>query len=112
MEMTDAVDKLAALAQETRLAVFRLLVQYGPAGLPAGRIGEEMGIPPATLSFHLAQLTRVGLLRSRRESRSIFYAVDFASIKGLLDYMTENCCGAGDATCAPAPRKEGRRAGK
>ena len=111
MEMTDAVDKLAALAQETRLGVFRLLVQYGTDGLPAGRIGEEMGIPPATLSFHLAQLTRVGLLRSRRESRSILYAVDFASINGLLDYMTENCCGA-SAACAPAPRKEGRRAGK
>lgn len=120
METTAAVDMLAALAQETRLSVFRLLVQHGTDGLPAGRIGEELGIPPATLSFHLAQLTRAGLLGSRRQSRSIFYAVDFAAINGLVDFMTENCCGASGAACAPpatarvslARRKDGQREGK
>lgn len=112
MEMTDAVDMLGALAQGTRLSVFRLLVQHGPDGLPAGQVGEELGIPPATLSFHLAHLTRAGLLTSRRQSRSILYAVDFASINGLVNYMTENCCGASSTTCAPVPRKDGRRAGK
>ena len=117
METTAAVEMLAGLAQETRLAVFRLLVKYGPDGLPAGKVGEELGIPPATLSFHLAQLSRSGLLVSRRQSRSIFYAVDFAAINGLMAFMTENCCSASAASCGPAPaprvtlarRKDGRR---
>ena len=101
METTAAVDMLGALAQDTRLSVFRLLVQHGMVGLPAGRIGESLGIPPATLSFHLTQLTRAGLLASRRQSRSIFYAVDFAAINGLLQFMTENCCSAPGTACAP-----------
>jgi ArsR family transcriptional regulator, arsenate/arsenite/antimonite-responsive transcriptional repressor len=120
METTAAVDMLGALAQETRLSVFRLLVQYGPDGLPAGKIGEQLGIPAATLSFHLAQLTQAGLLRGRRQSRSIFYAVDFTAINALVDFMTENCCGASSTSCAPpaatrvtlARRKDGRREGK
>ena len=97
--MTKAVDALAALAQETRLGVYRLLVEAGPEGLPAGRIGEDMKLPPATLSFHLAHLTRAGLARSRQDGRFVFYSADFASMNALVGYLTENCCGG--QSCAP-----------
>jgi DNA-binding transcriptional ArsR family regulator len=100
METNQAVRALAALAQDTRLAVFRLLVQSGPAGLPAGAIGERLGLPPATLSFHLAALTRAGLARSRQEGRFVIYRADFPSMNRLVAYLTENCCRG--AACAPA----------
>ncbi|MBV8657574.1 MAG: winged helix-turn-helix transcriptional regulator [Burkholderiales bacterium] len=92
MENKDAVTLLTALAQESRLAVFRLLVEQGPEGLPAGKIGERLGMPPATLSFHLKELTRAGLLQSRQESRFIYYSADFAAMNGLIAFLTENCC--------------------
>jgi len=97
---------LGALAQESRLAVFRLLVRRGPAGLPAGEISERVGVPPTTLSFHLAQLSHAGLVSSRREGRSILYAADYEAMQGLLDFLTENCCGEGG--CAPLSAPKGR----
>lgn len=100
METKTAVQALAALAQETRLAVFRLLVEAGPGGMPAGEIAAELELPPATLSFHLAQLANAGLVRGRQEGRFIYYAPDFAAMNGLLGFLTENCCARG--ACAPA----------
>lgn len=92
MESTKAILALAALAQETRLGVFRLLVREGPRGLPAGQIAGRLGVAPATLSFHLGQLERAGLLGARRVSRRIFYAVDLEGTRELLAYLTEDCC--------------------
>ncbi len=106
MEKPDAIAALAALAQDTRLDVFRLLVQAGPAGLPAGRIGEQLGLPSATLSFHLNQLRHAGLVAFRREGRSLIYAAEYAAMNGLLAYLTENCC-QGDAAACCAPAIEG-----
>ena len=106
MEMTQAIDALAALAQESRLKVYRLLVEAGPEGLPAGRIGEELELPPATLSFHLAHLSRTGLVRSRQEGRFVIYSADFNNMNQLVGYLTENCCGGG--SCVPS-RKGARR---
>ena len=93
METTSIVAALGALAQETRLRAFRLLVEAGPQGLPAGRIGEVLDLPPATLSFHLAQLVRAGLARSRQEGRFVIYSADFQSMNRLVGFLTENCCG-------------------
>ena len=95
-----AVEALGALAQPTRLELFRVLVRRGPAGLPAGAIAERLGIPATTLSFHLSQLTRTGLLTARRDGRSIVYAADYARMQSLMAYLTENCCQEGG--CAPA----------
>jgi ArsR family transcriptional regulator, arsenate/arsenite/antimonite-responsive transcriptional repressor len=92
METKTAVTALAALAQETRLSVFRLLVQAGPEGIPAGRIGEELEVAPATLSFHLKELSHAGLLTSRQNGRFIYYAVDFERMAGLMTFLTQNCC--------------------
>jgi DNA-binding transcriptional ArsR family regulator len=92
METKDAVTALAALAQETRLRAFRLLVQQGPTGLPAGEIAERLDVPPPTLSSHLAQLERAGLARSWRVERRIFYAVEVEGTRRLLRFLTEDCC--------------------
>ena len=92
METKQAVDKLAALAQESRLRIFRLLVEAGDAGLNAGAIAEALDLAPATLSFHVAHLARAGLVRARQESRFIFYRVDYAAMDGLLAYLVQNCC--------------------
>ncbi len=99
--MKAAITALAALAQESRLDVFRLLVQTGPDGMPAGRIAERLGLAPATLSFHLKQLHQAGLVRYRRESRSLIYAAEYPAMNSLVAFLTENCCG-GVQTCAPA----------
>ena len=93
METISIVTALGALAQETRLRAFRLLVEAGPQGLPAGRIGEALDLPPATLSFHLAQLVRAGLARSRHEGRFVIYSADYQSMTRLVAFLTENCCG-------------------
>lgn len=90
--MSEAVEQLAALGHAARLAVFRLLVRVGPEGLSAGLIAERLQLAPATLSFHLASLSRAGLLHSRQEGRFIHYAVDFATMDGLLTYLAEDCC--------------------
>lgn len=92
MEKLHAVEALAALAHETRLDVFRLLVQTGPEGMPAGRIGERLGLPSATLSFHLAHLRHAGLITFRRESRSLIYMAEYPAMNDLLAYLTANCC--------------------
>ena len=101
MEKSDAVAALAALAQDSRLDVFRLLVQAGPAGLPAGKIGDALGLPSATLSFHLNQLRQPGLIGFRRQGRSLIYAADYDAMHALLAYLTENCCGQRSAACGP-----------
>jgi ArsR family transcriptional regulator len=96
MEKSDAIAALAALAQDSRLDVFRLLVQAGPDGMAAGQIGERLGLPSATLSFHLNQLKQAGLVTFRRESRSLIYMAEYDAMNALLSYLTENCC-QGDA---------------
>jgi DNA-binding transcriptional ArsR family regulator len=93
METKQAIEALAGLAQESRLAAYRLLVQAGPRGMAAGSIGEKLGLPPATLSFHLAHLVRAGLVRSRQEGRFVIYSADFQSMNQLVGFLTENCCG-------------------
>jgi DNA-binding transcriptional ArsR family regulator len=99
------VDRLAALAQPHRLAVFRLLVVAGPDGRAAGDIAEAVGLPASTLSFHLAHLKRAGLVTAARGGRSLRYAADFAAMRGLVDFLGENCCAGSD--CAPATEKPG-----
>jgi DNA-binding transcriptional ArsR family regulator len=101
MEMKEAVQALSALAQGTRLQIFRVLVQAGPGGMAAGSIGEKLELPPATLSFHLAGLTRAGLAKSRQEGRFVIYTADFDGMGRLLAYLTEDCCGG--QACVPVP---------
>jgi ArsR family transcriptional regulator len=114
MENKKIIDQLGALAQESRLAIFRLLVEAGPTGLAAGDIGQRLRLPPATLSFHLSQLTHAGLIGYRRNGRFLVYSADFGEMNGLVSFLTENCCGgrpelcdatdscAGDCTDIPA----------
>lgn len=92
MNSKTAVARLASLAQNSRLAVFRLLVQRGPEGMAASDIAARLKIAPATLSFHLKELSHAGLLKSRQEGRFIFYSPDFKAMQALVDYLTENCC--------------------
>lgn len=93
METKQAVQALGALAHDTRLAIFRLLVQVGPEGMAAGQIGDKLDLPPATLSFHLAGLTRAGLAQSRAEGRFVIYTADFEAVNALVGFLSENCCG-------------------
>ncbi len=99
MEKSDAIAALIALGQESRLDIFRLLMQAGPQGLPAGRIGERLGVPAATLSFHLSQLKHAGLVTFRREGRSLIYTAAYPVMNALLAYLTENCCQGETASC-------------
>lgn len=99
MEKSDAIAALAALAQESRLDIFRLLVQAGGEGMAAGQIGKRLGLPSATLSFHLSQLKQARLLTFRREGRSLIYAAEYAVMNDLLAYLTENCCQGDPAAC-------------
>lgn len=112
MKATQAVRALGALAQGTRLDVFRLLVKAGPAGLAAGRIGEMLDVAPATLSFHLKELSQAGLVESRQENRYIYYSADFERMNELLSFLTQNCCEAGGSCALPvldaAPRTRKR----
>jgi ArsR family transcriptional regulator, arsenate/arsenite/antimonite-responsive transcriptional repressor len=101
MEKLDVIAALGALAQETRLDIYRLLVQAGPAGLPAGEIGEALGLPSATLAFHLKELKRARLASCTRNGRSLIYVAAYPAMNDLLAYLTENCCGR-PAACAPA----------
>ncbi len=107
MEIKDAVQSLAALAQETRLASYRLLVQAGPEGLAAGRIADALAVSPATLSFHLKELAHAGLITSRNDSRYVIYRADYAAMNGLMAYLTEHCCQGtpcvAEAPCCPNP---------
>jgi len=100
METSDAVTSLSALAQASRLSIYRELVQIGPEGRSAGAIGAALGLPPATLSFHLAHLARAGLVQARQDGRFVIYSTDFAAMTDLIAYLTENCCDG--ASCSPA----------
>jgi DNA-binding transcriptional ArsR family regulator len=100
MEKTDAVAALGALAQDNRLDVFRLLVQAGPEGRPAGEIAAALGVPPNTLSFHFDRLRFAGLVSVRRNGRSMIYSANFDAMTALVSYLTENCCG-GKESCGP-----------
>jgi len=92
MEEKAIIAALSALAQESRLRVFRLLVSAGPEGLSAGQIAEELAIPPNTLSFHLSHLKNAGLVTARRDGRSLIYMAEYPRMRSVLDYLTENCC--------------------
>jgi ArsR family transcriptional regulator, arsenate/arsenite/antimonite-responsive transcriptional repressor len=100
MKSEIAVDALSALAQEHRLALFRLLVQAGDKGMPAGAIAEELGVPNSSLSFHLTQLRNAGLILQERQHRSLIYRANYPAMNALVGFLTENCCGGGQ--CAPA----------
>ncbi len=110
MEKKVALAALAGLAQESRLDVFRMLVERGPQGMSAGAIAERLDMPNATLSFHLKELSHAGLVSPRQEGRFIFYSANFTTMNGLVDYLTENCCrGASCATaCIPSPQRKRR----
>ncbi len=117
MKILRVTEALGALAHEHRLAIFRLLVARGPEGLPAGRIAERVGLVPSSLTFHLQNLQRAGLITQRRESRQLFYAADFTAMDALIGYLTENCCAESGTRCAascapPSPAKAGKRAAK
>ena len=102
MEKSDAVTALSALAQDNRLDVFRLLVQAGPDGMPAGEIAAKLDLAPNTLTFHFDRLRSAGLVTVRRNGRSMIYAARFEVMNGLLSYLTENCCEGQPEKCAPA----------
>ncbi len=114
MKAKDVIEALGALAHEHRLGVFRILVERGPAGLPAGRIAERIGLVPSSLTFHLQSLQRAGLIAQRRESRQLIYSADFTAMTALVGYLTENCCAESAAECCPPARqpKAARRAAK
>jgi ArsR family transcriptional regulator len=99
MKTKQVLAALGALSQETRLALFRLLIKRGPEGMPAGVIAEQLGVPPSSLSFHLQQLVHAGLITQRRLSRQLIYSADYTAMNGLMAYLSENCCGV--ASCAP-----------
>ena len=111
MEKTDAIAALAALAQDNRLDVFRLLVQAGPEGLAAGAVAEKLSLAPNTLSFHFDRLRNAGLVTCTREGRSLIYAARYETMNGLLGYLTENCCEGRPERCRPAPQATARRSG-
>ena len=109
MEKSAALAALAALAQETRLDIYRLLVQAGRDGLPAGQIGEELGLPSATLAFHLKELKNAGLATFTRNGRSLIYAAAYPTMSALLEYLTENCCGRPTSVaCVPTTQAKER----
>jgi ArsR family transcriptional regulator len=112
MENTDAVTALAALAQENRLDVFRLLVRAGPQGLPAGAVATALGLAPNTLTFHFDRLRQAGLVTVRRDGRSMIYAARFEVMNALLGFLTENCCGGKPDLCAPAACKPATKSKK
>lgn len=114
MKTPTAVTALGAIAHEHRLAVYRLLVQCGPQGLPAGTLAERLGLPPSSLTFHLQQLHHAGLVTQRRVGRQIIYAADFAAMNELVAFLTENCCGGASCTpaCKPAPPPQPARTRK
>jgi ArsR family transcriptional regulator len=109
MDTSTALAALSALAQESRLAVFRLLVQAGPAGMAASKIAEQLAIAPSSLSFHLKELTHAGLLAARQDGRFVIYSANVQAMNGLVGFLTENCCGGlpcgapGAITCKPSP---------
>jgi ArsR family transcriptional regulator len=108
MELSQTVQALAALAHETRLALYRMLVERAPDGMPAGVIAERLGVPPSSLTFHVQHLHRAGLVTQRRVGRQLIYAADYVAMNRLIAILTENCCGRGAAQqiCAPAEQPQ------
>lgn len=109
MESTDAIKALAALAQETRLSIFRVLIEAGPTGLAAGEIAAAVGASPTNLSFHLKELANAGLARSRQDGRYVFYSANHAHMNALVAYLTENCCAR---DCGPCSTEKPRTTAK
>ncbi|MFZ2301762.1 MAG: metalloregulator ArsR/SmtB family transcription factor [Gallionella sp.] len=105
MKPAQVVKALSALAQPTRLAIYRLLVACGPEGLAAGHVSEKLKVSPATLSFHFKTLSHAGLVESRQDGRFIYYAANFTVMNRMVDYLTENCCGGNPDACKPPGRK-------
>src|SRR5580700_10950892 len=105
MKAKGVIEALGALAHEHRLAIFRLLVERGSAGLPAGRIAERVGLVPSSLTFHLQNLQRAGLIAQRRESRQLIYSADFTAMSALVGYLTDNCCAESPGECCPPARQ-------
>src|ERR1700723_1781804 len=105
MKTPDVIEALSALAHEHRLAIYRLLVQRGPEGLPAGAIGQRVGLLPSSLTFHLQNLQRAGLIAQRRASRQLIYSADFTAMNALVAYLTDNCCAESAAECCPPARQ-------
>src|SRR6202162_2843993 len=103
MKTLEVVRALGALAHEHRLAIYRLLIARGPEGQSAGRIAHRLGLVPSSLTFHLQNLQRAGLITQRRESRQLFYSADYAAMNGLVGYLTENCCRDSGAECCVPP---------
>jgi DNA-binding transcriptional ArsR family regulator len=110
MDTKLAVDSLAALAQESRLRIYSLLVEAGPSGLSVGEIGASLRVAPATLSFHLKELSHAGLVTSRQNGRFIFYSASYERMTDLIEFLTHNCCAREGPSCGPTPRarKTGR----
>ena len=106
MDMGAAIVALGALAQEHRLALFRLLVQAGDKGMSAGAIAEKLGVPNSSLSFHLGQLRRAGLITQERQHRSLIYRANYPAMNGLVDYLTKNCCGGPDCANPAMPTRK------
>jgi ArsR family transcriptional regulator len=102
MKTADVIVALGALAHEHRLAIYRLLVEQGPQGYPAGVIGERVGLVPSTLTFHLQSLQRAGLIKQLRASRQLIYSADYSVMNELVGYLTDKCCAAADQGCAAA----------
>ena len=109
MEKKGALAALTGLSQESRLDIFRLLVEVGPDGMPAGAIAERLELPNATLSFHLKELSHAGLVTGRQAGRFVYYSANFATVNGLVDYMTENCCKGASCVVACVPSRQRRR---
>jgi DNA-binding transcriptional ArsR family regulator len=110
MRSTSAIEALGALAQEHRLALFRLLVQAGEKGLSAGAIAEALGMPSSSLSFHLNQLRNAGLILQERQHRSLIYRANYPAMNSLIGFLTENCCGGADCSSALSSSEEGEAA--
>jgi len=109
MDKEDVVAALAALAQEHRLEVYRMLVQSGPGGMAAGEVASAVGIPPNTLSFHFDRLRHAGLVSFERQGRSLIYSARYDTMNALIDYLTENCCGGKPELCKPVNRRAKRK---
>lgn len=103
MDTQNALSALAALAHESRLTIFRMLMQTGPQGMAASKISEQLNVPPSSLSFHLKELTRANLIAPRQEGRFLIYVAQFATMNALISFMTDNCCGGNP--CMPVPQR-------
>ena len=112
MNRSQALTGFAALSQETRLGIVRLLVRAGPQGVPAGAVAEAVGVSASNVSFHLKELERSGLIAARREARSIIYSADYDTLRGLIGFLMNDCCGGRPEICAPVPAGPCRAAAK